>query len=423
MGGDPVPNPSRARCRTLFLVADTLIVAAVMAGHPAHATSAFFGLGQFPGGTQSFASSVSDDGSVVVGGGSRTPPPNREPFRWTSATGLIGLGSLGGPNGGSASDVSADGSVAVGSVDRPVGGGRAFRWTSTSGMVELPDLPSDGSDGTTAAAVSADGSTVVGYGAISLGQEPGVEAYRWTQATGGVGIGFLPDGTESQAFGVSGDGSVVVGWSYALSEELTLEYAEAFLWTQGAGMLGLGELLGAGSYSVAYDVTPDGSVVVGALASPIAGPREPFRWTAQGGMVGLGNLPDGSYDDAEAYGVSADGSVIVGRGFDGARPRSFIWDAGHGMRALEEVLVDEYGLDLGGWSSLLVAAISADGRTLVGSGVNPDRGNEAWVAVLDHSVPEPATGLLVSLGLVALVARVYARPGTEQRTERDSADH
>jgi uncharacterized membrane protein len=43
-----------------------------------------------------------------------------------------------------------------------------------------------------------------------------------------------------------------------------------------------------------------------------AGQRRAFRWTASGGMQDLGTLPGG--DGSMAYGVSADGSVVVGVG-------------------------------------------------------------------------------------------------------------
>jgi hypothetical protein len=42
---------------------------------------------------------------------------------------------------------------------------------------------------------------------------------------------------------------------------------------------------------------------------------EAFRWTAESGMVGLGDLPDGQVL-SNALGVSADGSVVVGRNVD-----------------------------------------------------------------------------------------------------------
>lgn len=55
------------------------------------------------------------------------------------------------------------------------------------------------------------------------------------------GLGFLPGGTFSFAFGVNADGTVVVGNSHAAG--LT---TEAFRWAQAGGMAGLGFLPGGG---------------------------------------------------------------------------------------------------------------------------------------------------------------------------------
>jgi probable HAF family extracellular repeat protein len=73
-------------------------------------------------------------------------------------------------------------------------------------------------------------------------------------------------------------------------------------------MQNLGTL--GGSESEAFGVSADGSVVVG-WAYNAAGQTRAFRWTASGGMQDLGTLPGGSL--SVAYGVSADGSVVVGR--------------------------------------------------------------------------------------------------------------
>jgi hypothetical protein len=49
------------------------------------------------------------------------------------------------------------------------------------------------------------------------------------------------------------------------------------------------------------------------------------------------------------------------------------------MRYLKDVLEDEYGLDLTGWTFVDVKGISADGSVIVGIGENPDGNYEAWV--------------------------------------------
>jgi probable HAF family extracellular repeat protein len=130
---------------------------------------------------------------------------------------------------------------------------------------------------------------------------------------------------------------------------------------------------------------------------------EAFRWTSGGGTIGLGDLPTGTFD-SQANAVSADGSVIVGESHAGPGLRAaFIWDETNGMRRLQTVLSVDLGLDLTGWDLLSAESISADGRTIVGTGYSPTSGAflEAWIAV----IPEPNTALLVMTGLLGLAYR------------------
>jgi probable HAF family extracellular repeat protein len=91
--------------------------------------------------------------------------------------------------------------------------------------------------------VNADGTVVVGVISATGAFGP-FEAFRWTQAGGMAGLGFLPGGTSSNARGVNADGTVVVGGSSATG---TGPNAEAFRWTQAGGMVGLGFLPGGTS--------------------------------------------------------------------------------------------------------------------------------------------------------------------------------
>jgi probable HAF family extracellular repeat protein len=154
---------------------------------------------------------------------------------------------------------------------------------------------------------------------------------------------------------------------------------EAFRWTSGGGMVGLGDIRWGSFGSYAYGVSADGSVVVGRGTSASAGVA--FRWTSGGSMVGLGGLPGGSYD-SHAYGVSADGSVVVGEGNSASGDEAFIWDSTNGMRSLKNVLENDHGLDLTGWTLKRAAGISDDGLIIVGYGVNPSSDYEAWMADL-----------------------------------------
>ena len=131
--------------------------------------------------------------------------------------------------------------------------------------------------------------------------------------------------------------------------------------------------------------------------------NEAFRWTSGGGMVGLGDLPGGSFYST-ASSVSGDGSVVVGYGSSASGGEAFIWDEMNGMRSLEDVLTNAYSLNLTGWLLYDATTISADGHTIVGYGTNPLGQTEAWAATLGP-VPEPCTGLLVLTGLLGLAAR------------------
>ena len=70
-----------------------LTVALISAHSVLASAPSFTGLGDFAGGTfQSVASSVSADGSVVVGWGNSAT--GQEAFRWTRESGLVGIGDL-----------------------------------------------------------------------------------------------------------------------------------------------------------------------------------------------------------------------------------------------------------------------------------------------------------------------------------------
>ena len=331
----------------------------------AHTEDILLNLGDLAGGSfYSAAYGVNADGSVVVG--VSTSSNGDEAFRWTEGSGMVGLGDLaGGSFYSKAYGVNADGSVVVG-ISNILNGNEAFRWTEGSGMVGLGDL-AGGSFYSYATAVNADGSVVVGVSTSSNGDE----AFRWTEGTGMVALGDLAGGSfYSVAYGVNADGSVVVGGSTSSNGD------EAFRWTEGTGMVALGDLAGGGFYSYASAVNADGSVVVGRGAS--SNGNEAFRWTEGSGMVGLGDLAGGSFY-SYATAVNADGSVVVGVGTSVNGTEAFRWTEGTGMQSVEDWLAAA-GISMGNFSILSHAfGVNADGSVVVGRGTSSN-GNEAFLA-------------------------------------------
>jgi probable HAF family extracellular repeat protein len=341
----------------------------------------FTGIGPNPNTTNVGVTNISDDGLVAVG--SFNPGDGGEALRWTAGTGIVGLGNFpGGDFHTQALAASVNGNVIAGITSTAVGT-QAFVWTPGSGLTNLGVLPGGGPQ-SFATAVSADGSVIVGQAQTATSYTP----FVWTKNSGMANLGDLPGGTSfGAAYGVSAFGTAIVGLSFSSSGQ------EAFRWTPSTGMVGLGDLPGSSGGLVAafdsraYGVSSDGQVVVGASQSTNG--LEAFRWTSSGGMIGLGDLSGGTFESfAEA--VSGDGSVVVGEANASATASSkaFIWDAAHGMRSLQDVLVNDYGLgaSLAGWTLHGATGISADGKVIVGfgsaPGTNPNENNAGWIVDL-----------------------------------------
>ncbi len=345
--------------------------------HRAYAAT-FAGLGYLPGSSNSQAFAVSADGSIVVGHNFFSP--GSQAFVWTANNGMEPIGprqtSLAFAHG-----VSADGKIVVGQSDTT----RAYRWQKTTGIVSLKG-------GQAAYGISADGSIVVG-------QASDQPAY-W-DATGNLTLlgGFpgqpIPVGNTSSARAVSADGSVIVGWSgVSLGSGFD---SQAFRWTKQDGMISLGSI-GNNWFSRAFDVSADGSVIVGDTRFRGGNfPRQAMLWTAERGMIGLGTLP--GTNDATALAISGDGSIVVGK----SSKYAFIWDQTHGMRNLQSALLEDYGLDTTGWQLTEAKDVSFDGSTIVGIGINPSGNIEAWTANI-AAVPLPKSAWLFGFTIITLAS-------------------
>lgn len=353
-------NLTSSHCESAIFRPNALVLACLAAlATPAQAE--FFGLGDFPGGTySSTAYAISADGLTIVG---ESNGASSAAFRWTSGGGMQDLGIASAYS--SAFGLSGDGSVIVGYYDN-AGHTEAFRWTS-GGYVGL------GTGGYThsfAFDVSDDGSTIVGH-ASGAGQN---RAYAWTAGGGMLLLDYLPGSSPvSQAFGVSGNGAIAVGYS-----RLAVGGNRAVSWDTATGAAtALGFLPGSTGQSTARAISTDGTVIVGGAQNAV-GNDEAFRWTQAGGMVGLGSVA--GYADSYATAMSADGGVVVGTASTGGGSELAVrWAQASGMQSVSDWL-SSTGVSVGAWQLLNANGVSGDGQTVVGVGYNPAGDVEAFVA-------------------------------------------
>ncbi|HEU5047542.1 MAG TPA: hypothetical protein VFT64_06840 [Rickettsiales bacterium] len=221
----------------------------------------------------------------------------------------------------------------------------AYSPKATADNISLTSIGTLGGTNSLAYGISGDGNTIVGYSYTAGAHE---HAFYWTQPTGIIDLGTL-GGLNSVAEAVSGDGSVIIGRA-----ETAGISTFAFRWTQATGMVSLGTL--GGDHSYAHGVSEDGSVVVGEADLPSNSGRDAFRWTQGTGMVDLGTLGGAT---SVASGVSANGNIIAGTSLISGNGASnaFRWTQSTGMVSLGT---------LGGAGSF-ASGISADGSTIVGT--------------------------------------------------------
>lgn len=347
-----------------------------------------------------FPYDVSGDGRVVVGLSQySTESSNVQAFRWTFEEGMAGLGFVS-TNGyeSIAHAVSYDGSSIIGSSHgMPLNG--QFLWNANDGMRAISTNQDPFPRLCAAYGISADGTIVVGKGCSETS-----ESAMWSREGGFVSLGDLPGGdTFGFATGISANGSTVVGFG---SDE---DGTHAYRWTKADGIVAIGDLSGGEFRSMATGISADGFTVVGGSSSVFSGAEasEAFRWTQDSGMVGLDDLPGGIFASS-ATDVSADGSVIVGIAHSERGSEAFVWDEQHGMRSLYDLLLADPTIapQLEGWAFHAAVAVSDDGRTIVGDGTNPNGEREGWLVRIDSApVPEPSTVAMLMTAVICVLAR------------------
>ena len=300
--------------------------------------------------------SLSNDGSIGYGidGGAI--------FRWEAS-----LGSAveylpdtvpGGSNEVFSVNTSEDGTHVISNQPDPdTGFWGAAVWNATDGWNLLHGLPG----GAVIDNAESTGWDLNGDGSVAVGMSwmPGAtgEAFRWSEATGIVALG-APTGRSSRATAVSADGSTVVGfWQAQTGSRLAARWVDD-------NPVDL--ILGGDDESDALDVSGDGTYIVGTLW------LEGFIYDDSNGHRDLGKLDfAGAGEEVVPTSVSDDGSRVAG--WDGnvflGWVRGFLWTPEDGIRAFDDVLT-ENGIDLGDWGVLFVWEMSGDGTTFAGEVMN-----------------------------------------------------
>jgi len=320
------------------------------------------GLGYLPGGSYSKAYDVSSDGAIVVGASHSSS--GERAVVWSQDNGLVAITE----GEGVAFGVSGDGSVVVGYTKT---NSTAFRWTQEDGLTSL-DF---GANISLIYGASADGSILAGE--IRSHPVYGRKALVWSQEDG---LQLCDDITGADitvaATDISADGLVATGYSSGNN---------GFRWTESEGSISLGHLPGR-DRTQAYGISPEGSYIVGFSMMQNGDQQEAFRWDEEDGIIGLGTL--GGTSKSQALDVSANGSVVVGW-CTATDWEAVIWTPETGMLRLEDFLVNEFNFDLNGWDLLQAQAISDDGTTIVGFGRNPAGRFEGWIATIPAPTAPP----------------------------------
>ncbi len=334
------------------------------------------------------ATATSADGTYIAGRDGTTVNPFGELVRWSDpepggAT-AQGLGfPAWGAHGMWPTAISNDGNVIAGHALDSQGTPTVARWADPTsggpGFTTLGDIP----DGPYSLHISfvygmtGDGTVIVGASG-SVDQQNGESfglPFRWELTNPNTGEGevlvlpLLKGFNERGANAVTADGSVIAGECW--SDDNTLAYA--VYWIDGK-VIPLGSLEPDGT-SRANAISPDGTFIVG-MAS-LGGTTVPYRWTADGGMQPLDTGPKDSWWSVRS--VANDGTAIGSGSFPVI---GVVWKPDGEIHDLSDWLLTEYSLDTSRWAKLVPADISADGRTIVGRGDLGIPATAPWLAYL-----------------------------------------
>ena len=300
-----------------FSAHSLLTLAALLAALPAAAAPDITDLGTLRNDNsgRSGASAISGDGRTVVGGS------DRHAVVWSGSNWgtKTDLGTLRSDNFGdsNATAVSRDGSVVAGHAGNYDGDQRATVWSGNgwTTKTDLGTLRSDNSGDSNATAVSRDGSVVAGIAPNDDSPNRAIvwSGNGWTTKTDLGTLGSDNLGS-SYASAVSDDASVVVGSAGYDNSPNTPHHATVWSGSGWTTKTDLGTLKADNTGSSdAYVVSGDGSLVFG-WADNDNGDTHATAWSGSNWATktDLGTLKSDNSGSSYANAASGDGSVVGG---------------------------------------------------------------------------------------------------------------
>lgn len=299
---------------------------------------------------------VSDNGIVSMhtsGGGI---------YKWDAANGMVQIGNI--SNGYPAAGrtlISNDGTKIGASITNSVTGFNEIStyniatstWTNQGGLVPT------GWDGSVSSTwgMTSDGSTIVGLGWINAAS---AHAVKWNAQNGVVDLGSMIPGSSSRANSINGNGTVVVGWQDEYdgtrSGAKWVNGVESFITDSNGDNVG-----------EAGDVSADGNTIIG-MNMP-----DPYVWNNVSGLTYITHPNSSAFFRGGATGISADGGTVIGffRPFPGPpmAGEGFIWTPAGGRININDYAVS-IGINTQGVNMALPLAISQDGKKIAGIGMD-----------------------------------------------------